>query len=967
MTRAVENTEQLQIQASKLSKIFKQRFLLTDADVEEIIKNILSSCNGVLAETLVQKYLNFCQLETLETDEDNLRKLAKAAITATYDCFLQVNDVSLRTFLDMLAEAKLKGIEPIRLVNKTNFAHATKDSLNSAIVALTQTQYIGINNSTIELFDQDEIKTLFEECATLASGVSQVRLQKVLDVIGEFAYDRDSGGYIIHPVHFLRRCKSLITAPPKSIERAANFLLARFTPSPMSRSELIERVATSPSLLLCNPQTIQNFEVDMLAALQDIIDTHHIKKPANYAEEKVKSISDINKFTQITKINPQKIAAIKGVLIRHIGAENALECLTDFNVLYMDVRVLDCLLAMVSKQDMEALAGGKSSISKLQYLLQNTNTTIEGSQPTSGSGSSKPGSDLLPKIARTTTSRKIDPKQFTHIATDVADSMYNNLTSQGRSQIDGILSNLDSRIRQTKTYKCIFTKEEEEEFAKLVAQEQAENARKAQQEKQEAARQRELKREYYKAKHEQEVAEREAKLRLANQEAAKRKAEEDKFNAEFDALLALEEAEKAAKEQQNQNQSAPEESAAATPQPDEQAEEAFTIDDITKIINDVNQEMDEADRKKDDETLIEIKQQGLAQLAFIDKEKALYSARENLKVPKGELREIVKNLTTLQTKGLTEVGKTEFSILLHMGLQVLDCCVNTKKVNKEKMPTYLTAQNKQYLQICRDFYVQFNKIMDCIKTENVPEFIKALHTIKGDYDLISTMLTNTFNKLSLETLTDFGLGYMVEEIAQGKTTKEQYGRKLTPIVLDCIWAGAINYMICNAEAVPLMLTTAASECGLIDKPIAASDILPTERIKKYFSQIAPSADLSIAYAMIFEAVENVFTELIPDQYVKQVYEDTRAIGSLVKGFGDYFCYDENGYFVGTKNSCVYRPAKVDNQLMEKLHIKPFVLGEITVAGTAYLQELIYDAKVDTQYFYGDAEKHNPEQPFGLIK
>ena len=348
-----------------IKEVFSNKFYLTQKDLENIIIDIVSKCDEEVAENLSYIFLEFIENDIENFDIKKRRSFAKAAIKNCLDLYnSEVNQIQ-KDFFAVLKESKKYNIDPFRLAIKENLRRATVNSFNESLQALVFAEYNGIEKDKKEkLFEQSDIKRLFEQCAGLASGVSEKCIQNILNTLSRFVKD-EKGNYIVSPKFIVSKCLSLLDyGTPKKIaklEEMIYFLQENLVPYEMTKRELVLRVADNPSVLLLTPEKVLNVENQLVEAIHKIV-----KNPGfvgkvddidEFALEEAHKFSfNFDNFNEMRGVKQDRIDNLENIcdiLISNLGADNALKCITNMRILNTDTAVLDCFLTKLAIQEKE--------------------------------------------------------------------------------------------------------------------------------------------------------------------------------------------------------------------------------------------------------------------------------------------------------------------------------------------------------------------------------------------------------------------------------------------------------------------------------------------------------------------------------------------------------------------------------------------------------------------------------------
>ena len=267
----IDSNEMISYAVSELEEIFKTKFYLSEKELKEVIVDVVSRTDEDIIIGLTDIFQKFVDNEINGVSKNERRVLAKRTISNCLDLYNMEKQEILNDFFKMIAEAKKYNIDPFKLAIKGNLRNASPEKFYSSLNALVEKEYVDLNtNEKFTLFDKQDVKDLFERCASFACGLNEEDVQNVLDVLANFAFDEETGNYYVHPRELVKKVNFLLKTSPKRLEENIDFLIRSFVPNLMSKKDLVMRVSESPSILLCSPEKIVSFE-DKLSKCVDII------------------------------------------------------------------------------------------------------------------------------------------------------------------------------------------------------------------------------------------------------------------------------------------------------------------------------------------------------------------------------------------------------------------------------------------------------------------------------------------------------------------------------------------------------------------------------------------------------------------------------------------------------------------------------------------------------------------------
>ncbi len=359
----LKNNEMIKLASEELEKIFKNKFCLTEEEIKSTILDIVSNFDEEVVLKLTDVFQKFVENDIENFDRKKRNSFAKRTIKYCIDLYYENSNFIIQDFFEVLEQAKKLKIDPFKIAIKGNLINATKESFNKSLVALVESEYEDlITGNMFRLFDLDEIKEVLEQCSSLICGINEKRIQKVLYLLSDFIYDEETDEYIISPRDIIRKCYMILKESPKNLERNIDYLLDTFVPDRMSKRELVLRIYQSPSILLCSPKKIKEFEGVLAENIYKIIndegfslyklnDEQKLEFATSEAEKYCNNLDNFNTINGINKKGIRNIENIREILIKNLGANNALKCINKPFILDTDANVLDCFLLRLAKEE----------------------------------------------------------------------------------------------------------------------------------------------------------------------------------------------------------------------------------------------------------------------------------------------------------------------------------------------------------------------------------------------------------------------------------------------------------------------------------------------------------------------------------------------------------------------------------------------------------------------------------------
>lgn len=348
----------------------------------------LSKLNNAKGEEKRQKLAEIlAEIDTLDR-----KRFAKTMVGKMIDLSLsskKADHKASKDFYPLLKNAKVLGIDPIKWVIKDHYRFADLDGFIDSMFALTQRKYIDSRKkTTFKLFDIGEISEIFTS-ASVVCKLRGERVQEILDVLGDFTYDTDTRSYIIEPKDIVKKVKTILLSNVSELKNMIDCLKTRFVTDKKSERKLLDRVALSPSILVCDIDKINHFENVLAVTIDGTIARYYLQMEEDYGKKVAhKMCFDLDKFNAIDRLTEKDIEGlpkVAEVLVKHFGPKNAIVCLEDINFLKINDRLLDYLLGKLELEE----RNGKTNLR--EYLFQNSGSVLNMLQEDSiPSSSDKP-------------------------------------------------------------------------------------------------------------------------------------------------------------------------------------------------------------------------------------------------------------------------------------------------------------------------------------------------------------------------------------------------------------------------------------------------------------------------------------------------------------------------------------------------------------------------------------------------
>lgn len=379
----INKNEMVKYAVSELEQIFKKNFCLTEQEMKQSIIDIVSNFDEELVLKLTDVFQNFVDNDIPEYDIKERNAFAKRTIKYCIELYYKDSNAIIDNFLDVLKDAKAFKIDPFKLAIKGNLSKASSKTFNKSLTALVESDYVDLlSGKTYRLFELDEVKNIFEQCASIATGLNEKRVQSVLNLLSDFVYDDEVDGYVVSPKSLIQKSYRLLQGNPQVLDERIQFIIDSFVPGRMSKRELILRIAESPSILLCSSEKIIEYEDVLAKNIYEIMNSkgftgnnlssaERMKLAKSYADKYCYNLDNFNTINSINKSGFANIEKIRDILVENLGANNALKCINKPEILECDPSLLDCFLARI------ALEEQNSKINLRAFFVENTKRCME--------------------------------------------------------------------------------------------------------------------------------------------------------------------------------------------------------------------------------------------------------------------------------------------------------------------------------------------------------------------------------------------------------------------------------------------------------------------------------------------------------------------------------------------------------------------------------------------------------------
>ena len=448
---------------NELDRVFKETFRLTDKDIKAYIQKILDEEDESTVLELTDIFVKFEKYDDKGKYSVARSKAARLVLNRCLDIYFKDKEKIKTNFFNALDFAQKFEIDPFKISTKENLRNLNSYLINETYFALTQIEYTNpITSEKFKLFNQKDFKELIENCASIICHINRENVEKVVSILNCFAYDAESKSFKARPEQMLKMCGSLLTFPSAKLESNIKFLKNKFVP-PMKESELIERISKSPSILMCDQNKIKNFENCIYKNLCQLREISPVLFPEgerfeefakNFTDNATFKIDKLSSISGLTKENIDKFSETKDVLVKYLGAKNALEIFTDFNVLSVEPKILGALLSKLTAHDNE------NNTFLRKYFVEHTARALNMLKE-----DELPSDAPSKKLGRTYTIRRIKA-DVSSMPNQSDDEFY--LTSHDKKTVNNLFENVKQTFELRKQRKIVngveqLSEEEQEE------------------------------------------------------------------------------------------------------------------------------------------------------------------------------------------------------------------------------------------------------------------------------------------------------------------------------------------------------------------------------------------------------------------------------------------------------------------------------------------------------------------------
>lgn len=339
-----------------LKKVFQKHFCFGEEEIKLYIYNICKTMESKAISALNDLYEQFAKNDIEGYDKKSRCAQARAVIDDSIDLFLNDSKGISEDFIDILREAKRNNIDPFKLAIKTNMRNLTVEKFETSLEALVQHKYYDINTGKEEaLLSQAELKSVVEQCASIACGANAEAIQEILNLLNGLFYDKEKKAYTYDVREIIKSAPSVLLTPPETMELAISFI-QEF--KGLDKAEMLYRIKESPTIVTVNFEKIFKCNDALVSAINDMVKSKDYQKrtPEQKKNTYAHSIADkftfdITHLTQIEKLRLENFKATGEILTKYLGADNAITCMQNMSVLSAPPELLEYMLASFVQEE----------------------------------------------------------------------------------------------------------------------------------------------------------------------------------------------------------------------------------------------------------------------------------------------------------------------------------------------------------------------------------------------------------------------------------------------------------------------------------------------------------------------------------------------------------------------------------------------------------------------------------------
>lgn len=338
----------------KLKSIFAKHCKFSEEEIKFFIYNICQALDKKAVADFEYLFNQFAENDVKDFNEEKRRAYARGIVDDAIALYLSDSEKISDDFDEVLRIAKGYNIDPFKLAIKSNMRALTVEKFYDSINALTKEKYKDyFTHEESTLVEKDDVKTLIDKCALLASNASKENVKQILSLFNMFFYDKEEGAYVYNVKEIIKSAPSILLADPENVLQ----VMTTLEMMDMSIDARRKRIKLSPTIL-----TVKMDKIDLIyKGVKEEIDYILSRKNPDTLtdEQKLKSYSanlasnlayNINNFSELNSVIVENLHETAEVLCKYLGEDNALNCIQNKVVLNANPKYLELLFATISRE-----------------------------------------------------------------------------------------------------------------------------------------------------------------------------------------------------------------------------------------------------------------------------------------------------------------------------------------------------------------------------------------------------------------------------------------------------------------------------------------------------------------------------------------------------------------------------------------------------------------------------------------
>ena len=351
----IKSNPHIKERVDKIQKVLKEKFYLSEIEMENYILKICEDESEKDVFFFQDIFEEFEKNDVENFNAEERKKQAENIIFDVYDLYKSQTRKVGEDFVDCMREAKRIGIDPFRFAIKTNIEKANCDKFQETLNALTakyDARYFKKKPSEKEeqLFSHDETKAILDQCMTLAMQLNSELVELVLITLNDLTYDKKNGMFYADVREFIRKAPSILLANPENMYATISNLQTYYKKMGKTQEDLVQRVLQSPSVLCADSKDIDS-TINLLAKNYQSLISQLPEKVRRGKDARVMAEAfayDVTNLSQIKSLKTESLGKMQDILVKYLGAENALTCFQNMEILNKAPAIVEYALAVIS-------------------------------------------------------------------------------------------------------------------------------------------------------------------------------------------------------------------------------------------------------------------------------------------------------------------------------------------------------------------------------------------------------------------------------------------------------------------------------------------------------------------------------------------------------------------------------------------------------------------------------------------